>query len=85
MTLAPLAVPIYGRKVQLELEWTLSGSYLTQRIVGGTPQRSVEKLIRKFGDTHKYRVVTHDANHLLVQETAGHGEPVRWTAVEAAH
>lgn len=84
MTLTPLAVPIYGRKVSLDLEWTLSGSYLTQRIVGGTPERSVGKLIRKFGDTHRYRVVTHDANHLLVQETAGRGKPVRWTAVEAA-
>jgi hypothetical protein len=83
MTLTPLAIPIYGRKVNLDLEWTLNGRYLTQRIVGGSPERSVEKLIRKFGDTHEYLVVEHSANHLLVKQTTGESDPVRWTAVKS--
>ncbi len=82
MTLTALAIPIYGRKVELDLEWTLNGAYLTQRIVGGSPERSVEKLIRKYGDTHEYLVVEHDANYLLVRDTTGGSDPVRWTAVE---
>lgn len=82
MTLTALAIPIYGRKVELDLEWSLNGAYLTQRIVGGSPERSVEKLIRKFGDTHEYLVVEHDANYLLVRDTTGGSDPVRWTAVE---
>lgn len=81
MTLTPFAVPIYGRKVSLDLEWTLNGRYLTQRIVGGTPERSVEKLIRRYGDTHEYLLVEHDADHLVVKDTTGRGDLVRWTAV----
>ena len=82
MTLSPFAIPIYGRKINLDLEWTLNGQYLTQRIVGGSPERSVKKLIQKYGDTHEYLLVEHDANHLLVRETTGDGDPVRWTAAE---
>jgi len=81
MSLTPLAVPFYGRKVELDLKWTLKGDYLTQHIVGGTPARSVEKLIRKYGETHEYLLVEHDAEHLLVRDVTGGGDPVRWTAV----
>ena len=81
MTLTPFAVPIYGRKVNLELQWTLNGKYLTQHIVGGSPARSVEKLIRKYGATHEYLVVEHDATELLVKDITAGGDPVRWTAV----
>jgi hypothetical protein len=83
MTLSAFAVPIYGRKVNLDLEWELNGKYLTQRIVGGSPERSVEKLIRKFGDTHEYLVVEHSASHLLVKQTTGGSDLVRWTAVKS--
>jgi len=81
MTLTPFAVPIYGRKVNLDLQWTLNGKYLTQQIVGGSPERSVDKLIRKYGATREYLVVEHDANYLLVRDVTAGGDPVRWTAV----
>lgn len=82
MRLTPLAIPIYGRKIDLDLEWTLNGRYLTHRIVGGSPERSVRKLIQKYGDTHQYLLVEHDAGQLLVKDINGHSEPVRWTTVE---
>ncbi len=81
MTLTPFAVPIYGRKVNLDLQWTLNGKFLTQQIVGGSPERSVEKLIRKYGATREYLVVEHDADSLLVRDVTAGGDPVRWTAV----
>lgn len=84
MTLTPLAIPIYGRKIELDLEWTLDGRYLTQRIVGGSPERSVKKLIQKYGDTHEYLLVEYDAGQLVVKDTNGLSEPVRWTAIKPA-
>lgn len=81
MTLTPFAVPIYGRKVNLDLQWTLNGKYLTQHIVGGSPQRSVEKLIKRYGSTREFLLVEHDADYLLVRDITAGADPVRWTAV----
>lgn len=81
MSLTPFAIPIYGKNVELELRWTLDGERLTQHIVGGSPARSVEKLIRKFGATHEYLVVEHGSDHLLVKALTSDADPVRWTAV----
>ena len=81
MSLSPMAAAIYGRNVTLNLQWTLDGEYLTQHIVGGYPAKSVEKLVRKFGDTATYRVLEHDAQHLLVADIATEVAPVNWTRV----
>ena len=81
MSLSAVAVPIYGRIVNLDLQWILKGKYLTQHIVGGSPKRSVEKLIKRYGATHEYLLVEHDAEHLLVKDMTAGGNPIRWPAV----
>lgn len=83
MSLTPLAAALYGRRVTLDLKWTLDGDYLTQTIVGGSPARSVDKLVRKYGDTFKYKLLDRNAGQLLVADVSGSSEPVRWTAVKS--
>jgi|GEM_PF-1589963 len=81
MSLTPLAAVLYGRQVTLDLRWTLDGQLLTQHIIGGSPSRSVEKLIAKFGDTQKFRVLETKRDQLLVAKALADSHPVCWTAV----
>ena len=80
MSFSALPAAIYGRRVTLQLTWTLEGDSLTQKIVGGSPQRSVEKLIRKYGDTCKYRLLSQNPEQLLVVDVNSGGEPICWVA-----
>ena len=84
MSLTPMAAVLYGRQVTLELLWTLEGKILTQRIIGGAPVRSVEKLIAKFGDTQQFRVLETKRDRLLVAKVQANSSPVCWTAVAIA-
>lgn len=81
MSLTPMAAVLYGRQVTLELLWTLEGEILTQRIIGGSPARSVEKLIAKFGDTQQFRLLETNRDQLLVAKVQAGSNPVSWTAV----
>ncbi len=85
MSLTPMAAVIYGRQVTLDLLWTLDGEVLTQHIVGGSPARSVEKLIAKFGDTQQFRVLETSPDQLLVAKAKSESTPVCWTAVTLAN
>lgn len=81
MSLTSIAAVIYGRHVTLDLAWTLDGEMLTQQIVGGSPARSVEKLIAKFGDTQKFRVLETNNDQILIAKATADSSPVCWTAV----
>lgn len=85
MSLTPMAAVIYGRQVTLDLLWTLDGELLTQHIIGGSPARSVEKLIAKFGDTQQFRVLETSSDQLLVAKAKSESSPVCWTAVTLAN
>ncbi len=85
MSLTPMAAIIYGRQVTLDLLWSLDGEVLTQQIIGGSPARSVEKLIAKFGDTQKFRVLETKPDQLLVAKAQADSSPVCWTAVTLAN
>jgi hypothetical protein len=85
MSLTPMAAVIYGRQVTLDLLWTLEGEVLTQHIIGGSPARSVEKLIAKFGDTQQFRVLETSPDQILVAKEKSESNPVCWTAVTLAN
>jgi hypothetical protein len=85
MSLTPMAAVLYGRQVTLDLLWTLDGEVLTQHIIGGSPARSVEKLIAKFGETQQYRVLETRRDQLLVSKAQADSNPVCWTAVALAN
>ena len=85
MSLTPMAAVLYGRQVTLDLLWTLDGEVLTQHIIGGSPARSVEKLIAKFGDTQQFRVLETRRDQLLVAKAQAESSPVCWTAVTQAN
>lgn len=85
MSLTPMAAVIYGRQVTLDLLWTLDGEVLTQHIIGGSPTRSVERLIAKFGDTQQFRVLETSPDQILVAKTKSESSPVCWTAVTLAN
>ena len=85
MSLTPMAAVLYGRQITLDLLWTLDGQILTQQIIGGSPARSVEKLIAKFGDTQKFRVLETSRVQILVAKAQPESTPVCWTAVASAY
>ena len=85
MSLTPMAAVLYGRQVTLDLLWTLDGEVLTQHIVGGSPARSVEKLIARFGETQQFRVLETKRDQLLVAKSQADSNPVCWTAVTLAN
>ena len=85
MSLTPMAAVLYGRQVTLDLLWTLDGEVLTQHIVGGSPARSVEKLIARFGETQQFRVLETKRDQLLVAKSQADSNPVYWTAVTLAN
>lgn len=84
MSLTPMAAVIYGRNVTLDLRWRLDGNMLTQEIVGGSPAKSVNKLIAKFGSTQSYQVLEYQSDYLLVSDGKTDSKPVRWNAVAMA-
>lgn len=81
MCLTPMAAVAYGKRITLDLRWTLEGSELTQTIVGGAPANSVRKLIAKFGSTQCYRILEYQRDYLLVSNGKADGKTVRWTAI----
>ncbi len=80
MRLSTMAAVLYGRELTLELKWTLEGQTLTQHVVGGTPEKGVQKLTRKFGDTYTYRVVEATPAQLVVED-ASTGKTSHWSAL----
>ncbi len=83
ITLTPMAAVLYGRHVTLDLIWTLDGNVWTQTIVGGSPAKSVKKLIAKFGGTQCYHVLECQNDYLLVSNGDRDSEPIRWNAVSS--
>ncbi len=80
MRLSTMAAVLYGRDVTLQLEWKFDGTTLTHHIVGGSPERSVHKLIQKFGESFAYDVVELTGDHLTVKDVAT-GKTCYWDAV----
>lgn len=70
MHLNTMAAILYGREVTLQLEWKLNGPVLTQQVVGGSPERSVSKLTRKYGTKYCYQIVTLSDRELIVEDTS---------------
>jgi len=80
MRLNTMAAVLYGRELSLELKWTLEGETLTQHVVGGTPEKGVQKLTRKFGETYTYRVIEATPAQLVVED-ASTGKTSHWSAL----
>jgi len=82
MHLNTMAAVLYGREITLLLKWTFDGNCLTQCVVGGSPERSVDKLTRKYGKTYCYRIVELTGSQLIVEDTST-GKTCCWDALQA--
>ncbi len=80
MRLSTMAAVLYGREVTLDLQWTLDGSTLVQHVTGGAPERSVQKLIKKYGETSSYKVLKLTKSELVLEDAAT-GKICRWESI----
>jgi hypothetical protein len=80
MKMNRLAALSYGKELRLDLRWTMEEGVLTKRVVGGSPESAVARLIRDYGDTYDYRILEQTSDYLLVEDLASPGTPVRWEA-----
>ena len=82
MRLTPMAAVLYGKEVTLQLKWTLDGDNLTQHIIDGLPERSVQKLTQKYGHTYSYRILELSDSQLVVEDTTS-GKVCHWDSLPA--
>ncbi len=80
MRLTPMAAVLYGKEVTLQLKWTLDGDNLTQHVVDGSPERSVQKLTQKYGHTYSYRILKLSDSQLVVEDTTS-GKVCHWESL----
>ena len=80
MKMNRLAALSYGKELRLDLRWTMEGGVLKQRVVGGAPASAVAKLLNDYGDTYDYRILERTKDHILVEDLASPGTPIRWEA-----
>lgn len=76
-----LAAIRYGRQMELQLEWTIENGVLSHRVVGGSPQRYVDRLTNDFGDSTDYVVVGITESELVLTEVDDPDSEHRWEAV----
>ncbi len=75
-----LSALLYGERLTLKLEWTLSDGVLTHQVVSGEPPANVARLVRDFGDRREYELVGVEDGRLRVRR-GGEEAVVEWTAV----
>lgn len=76
-----LAAIRYGREMALSLEWTVEEGILRHNLVSGSPQRTVDRLIRDFGASTDYRVVEVTDTTLVLEEVDNPEKQHVWEAV----
>ena len=76
-----LAAIRYGREMELELEWTIENGILSHTLVGGSPQRKVDRLIHDFGASTEYRVVEITDSELVLEELEDPDEQHVWKSI----
>jgi hypothetical protein len=70
----------YGKTLQLDLEWTVSGGVLRHKVVGGSPPEKVARLVRDWGSTLEYEIVEVTDSHMLLEKPDDEEEQTRWDA-----
>ena len=70
----------YGKTLQLDLEWTVSGGVLRHKVVGGSPPEKVARLVRDWGSTLEYEIVEVTETHMLLEKPDDGDEQTRWDA-----
>lgn len=78
-----LGALMYGKRMTLQLNWSLDGDVMTQTISSGTPPESVQRLIRDWGNRREYRVIDVSHEHLILSEVGDDGDHDVWTSVES--
>lgn len=76
-----LAAIRYGREMELHLEWTVEEGVLRHRLVSGSPQRCVDRLIHDFGASTDYRVVEISDTQMVLEEIDNPEKQHVWEAV----
>lgn len=74
---------IYGRRLSMDLAWTLSDGVLSYSIVGGHPDRTVGRVINNFGRDFKYRVLRMTDEAIELEDVSDPGSLYQWASVEA--
>lgn len=76
-----LAAIRYGREMELSLEWTVEEGILRHRVVSGSPQRYVDRLIHDFGASSDYRIVEVSDTAMVLEEIDNPEKQHVWEAV----
>jgi hypothetical protein len=63
-----IASLLYGRHMELDLQWKVENGALTHTIQHGTPAANVQRLISDFGKSCRYRMLELGQNRILLQE-----------------
>jgi hypothetical protein len=74
---------IYGRRLSMDLEWTMSDGVLSYSIVGGNPDRTVGRVINNFGRDFQYRIVGIRDDAIELEDVADPGTVYEWASVAA--
>jgi len=81
MKLNRIAAIMFGKEVNVELEWSVEGDVITQKIVGGSPASSIEKLKGRYGDAFTYRIIEQSVDQLILAEISDPDDVVQWNRV----
>ncbi len=76
-----LGAMFYGRRLDLNLTWSVTADVMTQILESGEPAGAVGRLIRDFGSRREYRIVQLTDTEMHLQEVGVSRSPDVWTAV----
>jgi hypothetical protein len=79
--LDPISEFLFGKELDLEIEWTLVDDLLTYRLIGGRPADKVQRLIAAFGDRQEYRILERNPDDVLLELLSDRTQ-TRWKRVQ---
>ncbi|REJ84646.1 MAG: hypothetical protein DWQ29_11775 [Planctomycetota bacterium] len=68
VSLNRLAALRYGRKLQLELTWSVEDGVLRHNFVSGSPPKNAARLINDLGESTEYEIVAVDGEQMKLGE-----------------
>jgi hypothetical protein len=73
---------LYGPEMTLELSWNVKDDVMSHAIIGGSPKKNVDRMIRDYGDSRHYRIVELNDELLLLEDFEDTPTTYRWVRPE---
>lgn len=71
----------YGKEMDLQLTWQVEDGVLTHVMVSGKPEENVARLVKDFGNSRSYRILSLSDKELVLQDETGDRSVHRWVAL----